>query len=147
MVWQRCQRIRKVFRLQLCQDVPAIPGRAGVEPRDGFNRRLIERVVIRYVRTRNVSLQELAIALGVNLLDTTEATELTFNAVEVPMMITVGGREFCVAPFVGYRHSLDTVHRKRQLRDPRSSRTLIRQIELCGWRLINRRPSTEIVDR
>src|SRR6185369_11210566 len=118
-----------------------------MKPGYSFYGWLVERSVISNIRTGYISFRKRAVVFGVNLLNATEAAELTFAAVEVPVMVTVGGREFRIPPVVRYGYSLDTMYGERKLRDPGFASKLVSEIKLRGRRVFDLCLSAQIVTR
>ena len=81
--------------------------RAGMKPGDGLDRRLVERLVVGDVRAGRIALGEFAVGLDIDLLDAAEAAELALGAIEIAVVVAVGGGESGLPPLVGDGDLLD----------------------------------------
>ena len=137
--------LRKVFVRKLVEDALPVERRAGVIPGDGFDRGLVKRVVVGDPGTADVVGDCLVVALDIQYLHAAETAKLAFDAVEVAVVIAVGGAEFCAAPFVGDGDFADAVHRERQARDPRRARLQVLQIKARRWRVFDLGGGAQVV--
>ena len=83
--------------------------------------------------------------LGIALVDSSEAAELAFDAVEVAVMIGVAGDEPIPADQVVGLDPRDDVHRERQPRDPRRSSRLVGKVKLRRRRVFDSSLGAEVV--
>ena len=110
--------VREVFVLKVAQDAFAVEKHAGVIPGHGFDRRLIERLVVGDVGAACIPRCKRAVVFDIDLFDAAKTAKLALWPIKVAVVIAVGGGEGSVAPLVVYRHLLHTMHGEGQLGDP-----------------------------
>ena len=93
-------RYLEIFLLVLRENAFTVKSGAGVKPADGFDRRLVQRFIIRNIRTACIACGKLTIGLDIDLFDTAKASKLTFDAVKITVMIAIGRGETGLTPFV-----------------------------------------------
>ncbi len=122
---------------------------AGVEPRPREHGWQVGRRVLvvgeAAVRRQDTVARQRTDLLGVPRVHQAEPAELTFLAVEVPVVIGVPGHEAVATDAVVRLDPLDHVHRERQSGDPRHAVAPVLEIELRGRRVGDGGLGAEIV--
>src|SRR5436853_7839656 len=83
---------------------------------------------------------------GVPLFDQSEAAEFAFDPVEITVMVGVPRNEAVSSNSIQRLDPFNNVHGKRKPGDPRFSRKLVLEIELCRSDVLNVSLGPEIVD-
>ena len=83
--------VREVFVLKVAQDAFAVQKHARVIPGHGFDRWLVQRLVIGDVGAAGIARRKRAIVFDIDLFDTAKTAKLALWPIKVAVMIAVGG--------------------------------------------------------